>query len=164
MGKKQSKSAARIVVSPTSFTDQMPDKYLLIIKEDWCGACKGLQAMFDQLKTNGQLNVNPYVITMDKAMAARNLMNRAIEEMKDARKTGNKIQLESANQLMVRAKQAIKDDIYGPLVEKAYAFHGEKPGPIPFMMIVRRGRVSKADTKLGGFRDVDGLKAFLKRL
>lgn len=144
MGKRQSKNA--IVVSPTRMSNgngygQMPDNYLLVVKADWCGACKGLQAMFDQLQMKGQLGVNPFVVAIWDPKSG------------EERKPGE-----------VTWDEALADPIYGHLIRKGYALQGEKPGPIPFMMIVRRGRVVKADTKLGGFRDVEALKAFLQRV
>jgi len=58
----------------------------------------------------------------------------------------------------------LANPVYGKLVRQAYGFHGSDPGPVPLLMIVRRGRVVRRDTQLGTFPDADGLKAFLSRM
>ncbi len=146
MGKRQSKTA--IVVSPTKASQDkmaqastlLPEKYLLVVKTSWCGACKGLQAMFDQLQTKGQLNVNPFVVAIWDPKSG------------EERKPGE-----------VTWEEVLRNPQYSRLIRRGYGFQKEKPGPIPFMMIVRRNKVAKADTKLGGFRNVDALQTFLQR-
>lgn len=44
----------------------MPDTYLMFVKMEKCGHCVKLQQMFDQLRSAGQLTVNPYVLQTDE--------------------------------------------------------------------------------------------------
>jgi hypothetical protein len=140
MGKRQSKMQTNGNAQASRRQVKMaktPDNYILLIKSDTCGACTRMQSLFDELKSQGSLHVDPLFIK--------------IADKDDPIKHEYTWETVLAN------------PIYGKLVRQAYGFHGREPGSVPLLMGVRRGRVVRRDTQLGTFPDADALKMFLSR-
>ncbi len=139
MGKRQSKISSSAAAASSGSGNGDSKDYILLVKADWCGACKQLSAMLDRMP-------NVEIVKIPKT---QNILSSS----------GGKIFVHE-----IRVEDVQQYPEIERLVDEAYGFYPKSKGSIPLMMIVRGGRLTRAETRLGSFRQPAELQAFLQRL